>query len=106
MWPGPLVAAERLARETMSKRMRMRSAPHRSIEIGAHGNEASVVTRPEAGDRLPSLEDEIRLRAYYRYLERETESGDEVSDWLEAESDVLGRHATGVDADERVSEAR
>ena len=25
----------------------------------------------------------------------------EVTDWLEAESDVLGRRATGVEADER-----
>ncbi len=88
----------------MSKRMKMRSAPHRTIETAVRGDEAPVVTPPEAG-RLPSLEDEIRLRAYYRYLERETESGDELSDWLEAESDVLGRHATGVDADERVSDA-
>ena len=51
-----------------------------------------------------SLEEEIRLRAYYRYLEREAESGDELSDWLEAESDVLGRRATGVDADEKVAD--
>jgi hypothetical protein len=35
-------------------------------------------------------------------LERENESGDEMSDWLEAESDVLSRHATGVDAEEKV----
>jgi hypothetical protein len=54
--------------------------------------------------RRESLEEEIRLRAYYRYLERAAESGDEVSDWLEAESDVLGRRATGVDADEKVAD--
>jgi hypothetical protein len=66
------------------------------------------VTPPATRSRPESLEDEIRLRAYYRYLEREAESsreaesGDEVSDWLEAESDVLSRHATGVDADEKV----
>jgi hypothetical protein len=42
------------------------------------------------------------LRAYYRYLQRDAEAGDELSDWLDAESDVLGRRATGVDADERV----
>jgi hypothetical protein len=59
--------------------------------------------RSQAPSSKKSLEDEIRLRAYYRYLERETESGDELSDWLEAESDVLGRRATGVDAAERVS---
>jgi hypothetical protein len=62
--------------------------------------------------RRPSIEDEIRLRAYYRYLAREgavdregaldEEQGDDVSDWLLAEADVLGRRATGVDADSKV----
>ena len=60
--------------------------------------------RFEDSGRPEWLEDEIRLRAYYRYLERGAESGDELSDWLEAESDVLGRRATGVDADEKVSD--
>jgi len=60
--------------------------------------------RPETPTRPKSLEDEIRLRAYYRYLEREGEPGDEMSDWLDAESDVLGRRATGVDAEEKVSD--
>jgi hypothetical protein len=57
---------------------------------------------PEGDAHVSPLEEEIRLRAYYRYLEREREAGDEMSDWLEAESDVLGRHATGVDIDEKV----
>jgi len=48
------------------------------------------------------LEQEIRLRAYYRYLDREGAGGDEMSDWLEAESDVLGRHAMGIDVEEKV----
>ena len=73
----------------------MRSSP----AVRKKGERRSVDPgRPE------SLEDEIRLRAYYRYLERGPESGDDVSDWLEAESDVLGRRATGVDADEKVSD--
>jgi hypothetical protein len=50
------------------------------------------------------LEQEIRLRAYYRYMEREGAGGDEMSDWLEAESDVLGRHAMGIDVEEKVSD--
>ena len=56
----------------------------------------------EEPPQKPTLEDEIRLRAYYRYLERERDEGDAMSDWLEAESDVLGRHATGVDVDEKI----
>jgi DUF2934 family protein len=57
---------------------------------------------PEEGTL--TLEAEIRLRAYYRYLDREGAPGDAMSDWLEAESDVLSRHATGVDADDKVSD--
>jgi DUF2934 family protein len=64
------------------------------------GDGARVPTAP----RPDSLEDEIRLRAYYRYLERETEDGDAMTDWLEAESDILGRRATGVQAVERSSD--
>jgi hypothetical protein len=102
----------------MSKQGRTRNTPHQPVETSARGDEARVVTPPAVRGRPDSLEEEIRLRAYYRYLERETdpgrgaesrhenESGDEVTDWLEAESDVLGRHATGVDADERVTDAR
>jgi hypothetical protein len=58
----------------------------------------------EASEEKSTIEEEIRLRAYYRYLEREKESGNAMSDWLEAESDVLGRHATGVDAEEKVGD--
>jgi hypothetical protein len=58
----------------------------------------------EGDGHVSPLEQEIRLRAYYRYLEREGAAGDEMSDWLEAESDVLGRHATGVDIDEKVAD--
>jgi hypothetical protein len=37
----------------------------------------------------PSI-DEIRLRAYYRYMERDGD-GDELADWLAAESELRGR---------------
>jgi hypothetical protein len=86
----------------MAKRVTVRSdaaqpagaAPARDLERAR---------RPGA-ERADSLEDEIRLRAYYRYLERDGEPGDAESDWLEAESDVLGRRATGVEAAERVTD--
>jgi hypothetical protein len=58
---------------------------------------------PDGAAHDPPLEQEIRLRAYYRYLEREGAAGDEMSDWLEAESDVLNRHATGVDVEETIT---
>jgi Protein of unknown function (DUF2934) len=40
-------------------------------------------------DQAPSP-DEIRLRAYYRYMERQggDDDGDEIADWLAAESEL------------------
>jgi len=35
-------------------------------------------------------EDEIRLRAYYGYMERWGEASDEVSEWRAVESEALG----------------
>ncbi len=72
-----------------------RAAPTPARNPEGNGSRTSTAREPE------SLEEEIRLRAYYRYLEREPDYGDATTDWLEAESDVLGRHATGVDASHR-----
>jgi hypothetical protein len=36
----------------------------------------------------PPTEEEIRLRAYHRYLERGGVSGGDCDDWLEAEKDL------------------
>ena len=69
-------------------------------ETAARKDEKTEQAAPPS--RPGALENEIRLRAYYRYLEREEDSGDATTDWLEAESDVLGRRATGVDAEEKV----
>jgi hypothetical protein len=71
-----------------------RAAPTPAGEPAENGGRTST-----AGP--DSLEEEIRLRAYYRYLEREPDDGNATTDWLEAESDMLGRRATGVDAAHR-----
>jgi hypothetical protein len=88
----------------------VRATPPIDSGSAAHGDTTRIAA-DEAAMR-PSIEDEIRLRAYYRYLAREgavdregaldEEQGDDVSDWLLAEADVLGRRATGVDADSKV----
>lgn len=50
---------------------------------------------PVAGAPAESeaLQQEIQLRAYYRYCERGCAPGVDVSDWLEAEQQVLAVHA-------------
>jgi hypothetical protein len=82
---------------------RQRESSGQPIEATTRQDDPQDGARPASAPRPVSLEDEVRMRAYYRYLERENEAGDEVSDWLEAESDVLGRHASGVDAEEKSS---
>ena len=39
----------------------------------------------------PPTEDEIRQRAYELYLERQSETGGPLDDWLEAEAELLLR---------------
>ena len=72
-----------------------RAAPTPAPHPAENGGRTSMGGQPD------SLEEEIRLRAYYRYLERERDDGDATTDWLEAESDILGRRATGVEAAQR-----
>jgi hypothetical protein len=51
-------------------------------------------------DRPPST-DEIRLRAYYRYMERQGGDDDEIADWLAAESELRQRGDAGRAAERR-----
>ncbi len=48
--------------------------------------EDTVEAEANWGER-PEI-DAIRLRAYYRYLERENGNADEIADWLAAESEL------------------
>ena len=44
-----------------------------------------------------SLEEQIRRRAYERYLERGREPGSELSDWLQAEAEIRRAQDQAVD---------
>jgi hypothetical protein len=71
-----------------------------ALEQGGHaGRPATQAEPPDIGPapgsesngvEPPSI-DEIRLRAYYRYMERDGGDADELADWLEAESELRGR---------------
>jgi hypothetical protein len=54
-----------------------------ALETPAPGSESNGVEPPSI--------DEIRLRAYYRYMERDGGDADELADWLEAESELRDR---------------
>jgi len=81
--------------------MGKRSGNRNDVSRRAAGNPAENGSGTSIAGRPDSLEEEIRLRAYHRYLEREPDDGDATTDWLEAESDMLGRRATGVEAAQR-----
>jgi hypothetical protein len=43
------------------------------------------------------LEEQIRLRAYELYVQRGNESGSEIDDWLQAESEILMAHEQEIE---------
>jgi hypothetical protein len=61
------------------------TGPDRAADIGAPdaGRAASTASRPR--------EEDIRRRAYQRFLERGGAHGKDFEDWLAAELDLIGR---------------
>jgi hypothetical protein len=54
--------------------------------------------RPAIVPTKRKIEEQIRCRAYELYEERGREDGDELEDWLQAESDITGNATTGAAA--------
>jgi hypothetical protein len=88
--------------------MSKRSEETRTSAAGARRPDAEDLTQQrveleEAGEAsntrwaegTPPSPDEIRLRAYYRYMERQGGEDDEIGDWLAAESELRQRGDTG-----------
>jgi hypothetical protein len=63
------------------------SLPDQATDRGGPGNDA---TRNDSMASEPS-EEEIRMRAYRRYLERGGGDGQEVDDWVQAEKELRHR---------------
>ena len=56
--------------------------------------ETSVTAAPEAiYATSPSLEEQIRLRAYHLYLQRGGRGGSPEQDWLRAKEEICGQHS-------------
>jgi Protein of unknown function (DUF2934) len=66
--------------------------------VGSEEIEEALETGWEEGQ--PPSTDEIRLQAYYRYLEREGGDDDEIADWLTAESELRQRGDAGRAAEQ------
>jgi Protein of unknown function (DUF2934) len=91
-----------------SKEPRMSSATRNSplddrIQPAAGPGEIDEVPETGREEGQPPSPDEIRLRAYYRYMERQGVNDDEIADWLAAEAELSQRSNAGHPArtDER-----
>ncbi len=83
---------------TPKKRTRKATAPTNGNGIHAdNGNgavETSVTAAPQAIRETqvpPSLEEQIRLRAYHLYLQRGGRGGSPEQDWLRAKEEICGQ---------------
>lgn len=83
---------------TPKKRTRKAAAPTNGngihVENGNGAVEKSVTAAPAAIHQTkfaPSLEEQIRLRAYHLYLQRGGKGGSPEQDWLRAKEEICGR---------------
>ena len=85
--------AKRAARpQARPKTTRAARAPESSGSNGSNGAEGSNGHLDMAHLELAPNEDDIRVRAYHRYLERGAGHGADFDDWLEAEKDLKVAH--------------
>jgi hypothetical protein len=71
------------------------------IQPGLESEEIEDASDTGWGEDQPRSPDEIRLRAYYRYMERQGGDGDEIADWLAAESELRQPRDAAERKDER-----
>jgi hypothetical protein len=85
--------AKRAARpQARPKTTRAARAPEASGSNGSNGSEG-FTEKLDVAQLEPALsEDDVRVRAYHRYLERGAGDGADFDDWLEAEKDLKVAH--------------
>jgi len=77
---------------------RRRAAVDKTEEAGASGQQAARIgfdgagfgTTDESGSAWEPREEDIRVRAYHRFLDRGRSHGMDFDDWLEAERELKG----------------
>jgi hypothetical protein len=85
--------AKRAARpQARPKTTRAARAPESSGPIGSNGSDGSNGNLDVAHLEPALNEDDIRVRAYHRYLERGAGDGADFDDWVEAEKDLKVAH--------------
>ena len=71
------------------KERKKRSAPARERHDTLSASSQAEVDAPQTDE--PAAQEQIRLRAYELYRERGGRAGDDVADWLQAESEYVER---------------
>ena len=85
--------AKRAARpQARPKTTRAARAPESNGSDGSNGSNGSNGNLDMAHLEPAPNEDDIRVRAYHRYLERGAGDGADFDDWLEAEKDLKVAH--------------
>ncbi len=85
--------AKRAARpQARPKTTRAARAPESSGPVGSNGSNGSNGNLDVAHLEPALNEDDIRVRAYHRYLERGAGDGADFDDWVEAEKDLKVAH--------------
>jgi len=73
-----------MAKSTTAPSTRKRTSSKKNPDGAEAPKTNGPATPPDAGP----TEDDIRIRAYHRYLERGGEHGADFDDWVEAEKDL------------------
>ena len=68
---------------------RAMAPPRKKADVAAEATQPAP-SQETVTEAVP-LEERIRVRAYEIYLQREGTGGDEVDDWLRAESEIRSR---------------
>jgi hypothetical protein len=85
----------------MSSRAARKSAPEDRDQPRVDSEEIDDLPETEREEDEPASKDEIRLRAYYRYMERQGGDDDEIADWLAAEAELRQERDTGRAAEQK-----
>lgn len=93
--------AKRSDESRISSRAARKSAPGDRDQPRVDSEEIDDLPETEREEDEPPSPDEIRLRAYYRYMERQGGDDDEIADWLAAESELCQRGDAGRAAERR-----
>lgn len=86
--PAPTVKATAPAKAAAAKAVGPKAAPTAAVKTPAPKKSTSAQKATRVSVELEPSDEEIRVRAYHRYLERGGSHGTDFEDWLEAKREL------------------